>query len=129
MLRIERRKYYQVKVGQNLRAIAEYFSVSEWLLVKENDLKGEPSVGQILKIPSEYGHAYIVQAGDTKALLCGGEENYRRKNGTDIFYIGMRVILWKMTLIAYIDSTYFAKNAYDIVSKEYAKAEDPEIRR
>ena len=67
--------------------------MSEWLLAKENDLTEEPNVGRILKIPKESGNAYIVQAGDTKALLCGSEENYRRKNGTDIFYIGMRVIL------------------------------------
>ena len=93
MLRIERKRYYQVKAGQDLRAIAEYFSVSEWLLVKENGLTDEPPVGALIKIPDEYGHAYIVQAGDTKELLCGSAENYRRKNGTDIFYIGMRVIL------------------------------------
>lgn len=93
MLKIERRKYYQVKKGQNLHEIAEYFSVSEWLLVKENALLAEPRAGSVLKIPNETGHAYIVQAGDTKRLLCGSEENYCRKNGTDIFYIGMRVIL------------------------------------
>ena len=93
MLKIERRKYYQVKKGQNLREIAEYFSVSEWLIAKENALLTEPRAGSILKIPDEAGNAYIVQAGDTKTLLCGNEENYRRKNGTDIFYIGMRVIL------------------------------------
>ena len=84
---------YQVKSGQSLQEIAEYFSVAERLLARENGLSAPPYAGQILRIPKERGNAYIVQAGDTKALLCGGEENYQRKNGTDIFYIGMRVIL------------------------------------
>ena len=93
MLRIERVKYYKVKSGQTLREIAETFSVAEGRLVEENGLTEAPLVGMLLKIPSESGHAYIVQAGDTKELLCGSEENYRRKNGTDTLYIGMRVII------------------------------------
>ena len=74
-------KYYQVKEGQTLRDIAEFFSVAEGLLIKENCLQKEVKTGQILRIPSECGNAYIVRAGDTKELLCGSEENYRRKNG------------------------------------------------
>ena len=45
----------------------------------------------VLKIPEARGNEYFVQEGDTKALLCGSEENFRLKNGTDIFYIGMRI--------------------------------------
>ena len=85
------RRYYRVKKGQTLEEIAEYFSVSERLLVKENGLTEAPFAGQILTIPTERGNAYTVQEGDTKALLCGSEENFYRKNGTDVFYIGMRV--------------------------------------
>ena len=73
--------------------IAKHFSVAERLLVKENDLTAPPYAGQILRIPSEFGDAYIVREGDTKTFLCGSEENYFRKNGTDVFYIGMRIIL------------------------------------
>lgn len=93
MLKTERRAYYKVKTGQSLREIAEYFSVAERLLAKENDLKAPPYAGQLLVIPKECGNAYLVREGDTKELLCGSEEEYRRKNGTDVFYIGMRVIL------------------------------------
>ncbi len=93
MLKTERYEFYQVKEGQTLRGIAEYFSVSEWLLVKENGLTGPVYRGQILKIPRERGNGYVVKAGDTKELLCGSAENYERKNGTGTFYIGMRVIL------------------------------------
>ncbi len=93
MLKTERYQFYKVKEGQNLREIADYFSVSEWLLAKENGLTGAVYKGQILKIPHEYGNVYIVKEGDTKELLCGSVENYERKNGTNAFYIGMRVIL------------------------------------
>ena len=84
-------EFYQVKKGQTLKEIAEYFSVSEWLLARENGLSAQPHTGQILRIPKERGNAYVVQDGDTKELLCGGEENYRKKNGTEFFYIGMKV--------------------------------------
>lgn len=87
------RQFHTVREGQNLQKIADYYSVSAYLLVQENSLTGELYAGQVLKIPSAKGNAYFVQEGDTKALLCGSEENYRKKNGTDIFYIGMRVIL------------------------------------
>ena len=93
MLKTEKFDYYKIKEGQTLRAVAEYFSVSEYLLAKVNGLKAPIYQGQILKIPEEKGNAYVVREGDTKELLCGSEENYLRKNGTDAFYIGMRIIL------------------------------------
>ena len=93
MLNTEKCRYYKVKAGQTLGEIAEYFSVSEYLLAKENHLRSPIFNGQILRIPKQYGNAYVVQAGDTKALLCGSEEEYYKKNGTDVFYIGMRVII------------------------------------
>ena len=86
-------QFYQVKKGQTLAEIADYFSVSQFLLAKCNGLKNPPHAGQILRIPQTQGNVYFVQEGDTKTLLCGGEESYRMKNGTDVFYIGMRVIL------------------------------------
>ena len=89
----EESAYYVVRRGQTIYEIARYFCVAERLLVKENDLKAEPSAGQILKIPKEKGDAYYVTETDDKSLLCGSEENYARKNGTDIIYVGMRVIL------------------------------------
>lgn len=91
MLKIKRTKLYKVKSGQSIEEIAAAFSVSPWLLVKENGLTAQPFAGQILSIPDEVGDLYTVQAGDTKTLLCGSDENYAKKNGTDVFYIGMRV--------------------------------------
>lgn len=93
MLKTERAKFHIVKEGQTLQEIAAYFSVSPWLLAEENGLNAPPHVGQVLKIPQEKGNAYVVRAGDKKALLCGCDENFRRRNGTEVFYIGMRVIL------------------------------------
>ncbi len=82
-----------MKAGQSLKDVAEYFSVSKWLLAKENGLNAPLYAGQVLRIPKERGNRYVVQEGDTKELLCGSAENYAKKNGTDAFYIGMTVIL------------------------------------
>ena len=93
MLKIEKRRFYKVKKGQTVAKIARFFCVSERALVKENALNKEVEEGQILRIPEARGNLYTVRAGDTKRLLCGSAENYKKKNGTDVFYIGMRVIL------------------------------------
>ncbi len=93
MLKTEFVKYYKVKKGQDIGEIAAYFSVSPYLLARENSLTAAPCEGQILSIPTERGNAYVVREGDSKEMLCGSEENYRKRNGTDIFYIGMRMIL------------------------------------
>ena len=93
MLETVKGDLYKVKDGQTLRDIAEYFSVSEFLLAKTNGLQEEPKKGRVLLIPKERGNAYTVRERDSKELLCGSTENYRMKNGTDAFYIGMRVIL------------------------------------
>ena len=93
MLKMEIKRYYRVKRGQSLREIAEAFCVSCRLLAKENGLTEEAKAGQILRIPAERGNAFIVQAGQNRSLLCGSEENFRKRNGTDTLYIGMRVIL------------------------------------
>lgn len=93
MLKVLWQKYYKVKSGQTLREIAETFCVSERALVRANGLKGEPFCGQVLEIPKLQGNAYTVKQGDTKELLCGSEENFLQKNGTERLYLGMRVIL------------------------------------
>ena len=93
MLKAEQRKLYRVQAGQTLKEIACFFCVSEFLLAKCNHLNAPPKKGQILLIPEERGNAYIAGQGDSKALLCGSDENFERKNGTDILYLGMRVIL------------------------------------
>lgn len=93
MLRFVWKQYYQVKKGQTLREIATAFCVSEFLLAQSNRLSAPPVQGQILRIPTERGNAYTVKSGDDKTVLCGSEENFKKKNGTDILYLGMRVVL------------------------------------
>ncbi|MBQ7923717.1 MAG: LysM peptidoglycan-binding domain-containing protein [Clostridia bacterium] len=93
MLKLEQKEWYQVKEGQTLAQIASAFCVSARLLAKENGLRAEPNAGRILRIPQEQGNVYTVKERESKALLCGNEENFIRKNGTDILYLGMRVIL------------------------------------
>lgn len=91
MLSITIPKYYKVKKGQTLRAVAEAFCVPETRIAAENGLKGEITEGQLLRLPREKGNLYIVRAGDTKELLCGSAGNYKKKNGTDAFYPGMKI--------------------------------------
>lgn len=91
MLALETVEFYKTKKGQTLREIADAFSVSERLLAKANGLTAEPFTGQILRIPKMSGNAYIVRPGDTKELLAGSEAKYKEMNGTDVFYIGMRI--------------------------------------
>ena len=93
MLKVAKKQYYKVKKGQTLREVAEYFSVSEFLLARENNLRSPLWTGQILSIPKEKGNAYFVHEGDTKSLLYSSDDAYLKKNGTQVFYIGMRVIL------------------------------------
>ncbi len=93
MLKTRKADYYQVRSGQTLEQIAAYFSLSPFLLARENRLTEDPFVGQILRIPKETGNAYVVREGDTKKLLCGSDGAFERKNGTSVFYIGMRIIL------------------------------------
>ncbi len=91
MLFIKIPVYYKVKAGQTLRSVAEAFSVPETRVVYDNSLTGEVHEGQLLRLPQEKGNLYTVRAGDTKELLCGSRENYKRKNGTDAFYPGMKI--------------------------------------
>ena len=93
MLKMNLKKYHIVREGQTLATISVAYSVSEGRLIADNHLSEQPFVGQILTIPDERGNFYVVREGDSKALLCGSEENYRRKNGTDVFYVGMKVLL------------------------------------
>ena len=85
--------FYKVKRGQTLAEIAAYFNLPTPLLVKENALKTSPRQGEILKIPHVKGNLYTAQAGEGKTLLCGDEKNYAQRNGTQILYPGLKVLL------------------------------------
>ena len=91
MLKISIPRFYKVRKNQTLRAVAEAFSVPETRIAADNHLHGEIEEGQILVLPQDKCNLYVVRAGDTKELLCGGKENYRKKNGTDAFYPGMKI--------------------------------------
>ena len=86
-------KLYKVKFGQTIKEIEYAFSTTPALLIYENQLTQEVYDGQILKIPCLGGNLYTAQAGEGKTLLCGSEENFERKNGTNILYPGMKVVL------------------------------------
>ncbi|MBR2904228.1 MAG: LysM peptidoglycan-binding domain-containing protein [Clostridia bacterium] len=92
MLKIDGRKYHKVSRGETIKKIAEAYCVGEYAIVRENGLTGEVETGQILRLPKERGNCYMVQAGDTKSVLCGSEERYEKINGPYLFP-GMRVRL------------------------------------
>ncbi len=87
------RNLYRVKKGQTLALVAETFGLSPRLLAEENGLSAEISEGQILKIPAPCGNLYTVRGGESKELLCGSAENFRRKNGTKRLYVGQTVLI------------------------------------
>lgn len=93
MLKTEFLQFYTVKEGQGIEEIAAYFSVSPYLLARLNGLSAPLKKGMLLKIPNARGNAYRVREGDSKALLCGSDENFLQRNGTEAFYIGMHIIL------------------------------------
>ena len=75
-----------------MATLAEEIGVTAYLLAAANGLKEEIFEGQILFLPSS-GNLYTVREGDTKTWLCGSKKRYEEKNGTDIFYLGMKVLL------------------------------------
>ena len=92
MLKLKEQKWYKVKRGQTLQSIAKGLNTTAYALVAENSLTEEVYEGQLLRVP-ETRPLYTVQAGDDKALLCGSEKAYEKRNGTKVFYPGMRVRL------------------------------------
>ncbi len=85
-------KFYRVKKGQTLTAVAKTFRLPPRLLASANRLSEEIREGQVLVLPAG-GDLYTVRGGESKALLCGSEEAFRTRNGTDVFYIGQTVLL------------------------------------
>ena len=93
MLTLHRSQFYKVKTGQTLREIAEAFSIPQLLIVQENKITRPLQAGEILCLPNTQGNLYTAQAGDSKRLLCGSDENYTNRNGADVLYPTMRVFL------------------------------------
>lgn len=82
-----------MRKGKTLHDVSEAFSVPETRIAADNGLNGEIREGQILRLPQERRNLYVVRAGDSKQLLCGGREQYKCINGTDAFYPGMKIWL------------------------------------
>ena len=93
MLKVKIPKYYIVKEGQTLKDISRVFGVAVGVLIRDNRLTEEVFAGQALYISEVRGNVYVAQAGDTKSLICGSEQQYFQRNGTHILYPEMQVIL------------------------------------
>lgn len=86
-------RFYRVKRGQTLSAVASAFSLPPCLLVRENGLRGELRPGQVIRLPSCEGNFYVVRGGESKSLLCGSPARFEEKNGTARLYVGQRILL------------------------------------
>ena len=75
-----------------MRVLAKEYSTTEYAIIVRNGLTEELYEGQLIFLPEPL-NVYVVQPSDTKALLCGSDENYFRKNGTHVFYPAMRVLI------------------------------------
>lgn len=84
---------YRLKRGQTLSDVAKAFSLPVSLIVSLNGLTEEAEEGQVILIPQAEGNLYTVRGGESKKLLCGGKENYLKKNGTDCLYPTQTVLL------------------------------------
>lgn len=83
---------WRVRHNQTLEGIARAFGVTARLLAAENGLFSEPAEGQVLVIPPS-SDRYIVQGGESRALLCGSAERFARRNGTKHLYPGQEILL------------------------------------
>lgn len=90
---LQDREFYRVKKGQTLNGIALAFSVPARLIAAENGLQEEVRGGEILRIPARRGNLYTVRGGESKTLLCGGDEAFSEKNGTQWLYPTQKVVL------------------------------------
>ena len=87
------RTYYRVKRGQTLFSIARAYSCPPRVLAALNSLSEEVREGQILILPEKKYDLYTVRGGESRALLCGSEETFEKKNFTRRLYPGQTVFL------------------------------------
>lgn len=93
MLKILKNDWYRVKKGDTLLSVAREFGLPECLLASLNSLTEEVRAGQILLLPERRYHLYTVRGGDSKKKLCGSGEKYGEINGTDYFFVGMKIFI------------------------------------
>ena len=84
---------YRVKKGQTLKDVAQAFSLPCRLIATFNGLTEEVREGEVLFIPEAEGNLYAVRGGESKTLLCGGSEKFKKKNGTSCLYPTQIVLL------------------------------------
>ncbi len=92
-LELEQKTYYRLKRGQSLSDVARVYGIPPRVLAAVNGLKEEPWEGCVLQIPAERRNLYTVRGGESKAMLCGSDENFAERNKTQCLYIGQTVWL------------------------------------
>ena len=84
---------YRVKKGQTLQDVATAFSRPARLIAAFNNLTEEVREGEIIFIPETEGNLYTVRGGENKTLLCGSQEAFQKKNGTNCLYPTQKILL------------------------------------
>lgn len=92
-LSLDRKSYYRVKRGQTVSSIAAVYGCPPRVLAALNGLKEEVREGQVLLLPEKKYDLYTVRGGESKALLCGSEEKFAKKNMTKRLYPFQTVFL------------------------------------
>ena len=92
-LLLEECEFYRVKKGQTLKDVAEAFSCPVRLIAAVNGLSEEVRAGEVILIPKAEGNLYAVRGGESKTLLCGSDESFSKKNGTNCLYPTQIVLL------------------------------------
>ena len=83
---------YRVRRGQTAAEIARAFGVPARVFAAANALTKEVQAGELVRIPPK-GNVFRVRGGETRALLCGSAENFRKKNATASLYPTQEVLL------------------------------------
>lgn len=92
-LSLVRKRYYRVKRGQTVYAIAKTFGLTAKVLAAHNGLTEEVRGGEVLEIPAIRRNLYTVRGGESKSLLCGSPEQFEERNATKLFYPGQEILL------------------------------------
>lgn len=88
---------YKTERGDNLCDIAKKFSTTEQILISDNELKEDPSCGELLYVEIPHGERYIVKPEDTLESVSRkfgkSEVEIASKNKVDDVYAGQIIYI------------------------------------
>ena len=82
---------YVVSKGETVLSVSLKLGVTPAFLIADNDLKCEPSEGQMLVIINR-GKTKVLTVDDLVSMTVNEREEIKRKNGCDFLYAGQIVL-------------------------------------